>query len=218
MIMKTSCCQSTKIQHLQDQTICLNTSCPNYMCSSLSQKSRNWNNIVFFAFFSFFIILSFNDFSSYPGKEINNRKLVGSENQCRPLTEENLKIVLNENRIICPEQVFAQIMIESGNLKSYLTKRTNNILGMRYPYKRKTSAVGIYISSKNLIFKGNQKVLKKYNKLNNYAVYDNWEACVKDYKYWQEKSFNLSEVYLNFLGNVYAEDSAYIDKLKSIRW
>ena len=164
------------------------------------------------------MILSFSDFSSYPAKEINRRKFFGEENQCRPLTEENLKIVLNENRIICPEQVFAQIMVESGNLNSYLTKRTNNVLGMRYPYKRKTTAVGMYITIKNHIVKGNQMELKKYRKLSNYAVYNNWEDCIKDYKYWQEKSFNLSEVYLNFLGNIYAEDSAYVLKLKSIRW
>ena len=179
--MKTSCCQSTKIQQLKDRIICLNKDCINYMCSSVFQKSRKWNNIVFTVFFSFFIILSFSDFSSYPAKEINTRKFAGSENNCRPLTEENLKIVLNENQIICPEQVFAQIMIESGNLNSYLTKRTNNILGMRYPFKRKTSAVGIFITSKNLILTGNQKDLKKYKKLNNYAVYNNWEECVKDY-------------------------------------
>ena len=87
---------------------------------------------------------------------------------------------------------------------------------MRYPFKRTTTAIGIFLPTTNLIIKGNQSELKKYKNQNNYAVYKNWEDCILDYKYWQDKSFKLTERYLNFLGSYYAEDSLYIKKIKSI--
>ena len=52
--------------------------------------------------------------------------------------------------------------------------------------------------------------------MNNYAVYDHWQDAVKDYKIWQEHHFSLNERYLLFLGNVYAEDSEYVQKIKSV--
>ena len=133
-----------------------------------------------------------------------------------PLNKDNLKRELDSNHIICQEQVFAQIMIESGHLNSYLVKRANNLLGMRYPFKRKTSAIGIFIPEENLIIKGTQEELKKYRSKNNYAVYENWQDCVKDYKHWQEQSFKLTEIYLSFLGERYAEDPMYVSKIKQL--
>jgi flagellum-specific peptidoglycan hydrolase FlgJ len=187
------------------------------MCSTITFSSRRWNNFLFIFFFTLFIVVSLNDFSSRPSLEISKRHPAKNSEIIRPLTEENLKIVLNENHVICPEQVFAQIMIESGNLGSYLSKHTNNILGMRYPFKRQTTAIGIYIPSQNLVVKGSQEELKKYKKHSNYAVYENWEECVRDYKYWQEKSFNLTQLYLEFLGSLYAEDPLYVSKIKSVK-
>lgn len=214
--MKTSCCHSEKVQIQKDKIICMNPTCKNYMCPAKSRNSLSRETSAFIFFFSLFIILSFNDFSSNSHIifSSNYRKHSSTEFE-RPLTRENLKIVLEENNILCPEQVYAQIMIESGNLESYLSKKTNNLLGMRFPTKRTTSAIGIYLPSVNMIIKGNQKELKKYTKYNNYAVYSNWEESIKDYKYWQQKSFKLTELYLNFLGNYYAEDSLYISKIKS---
>jgi flagellum-specific peptidoglycan hydrolase FlgJ len=159
--------------------------------------------------------MSFNDFSIISG----NLKSFGVEKiypKSKLLTDENLHMELDQNHIICPEQVYAQIVIESGHFNSYLTKKTNNILGMRYPFKRSSTAIGIYLPASNQIIKGKKEDLKKYRKQNNYAVYNSWEDCVKDYKYWQENTFNLTERYLNFLGNCYAEDSLYISKIKNI--
>jgi len=133
-----------------------------------------------------------------------------------PLSEENLRRELDSNHIICQEQVFAQIMIESGHLNSYLAKRANNLLGMRFPFKRKTSAIGIFLPESNLVIKGTQEELKKYRTQNHYAVYANWQDCVKDYKYWQDQSFKLTERYLSFLGENYAEDPLYIAKIKQL--
>lgn len=118
--------------------------------------------------------------------------------------------------MVCPEEVYAQMMLESGNLSSFLTKHANNMLGMRYPFRRNTTAVGLYLPEKDTIVYGNAASLKKYGKQNNYAVYDNWQDAVKDYKYWQDEYFRLGDRYLQFLGNVYAEDSSYQAKIRII--
>jgi len=214
--MKTSCCHSKKFHKEIDHTVCMNSCCENYMNSTLTCKTRIWNKIFLLFFFFFFFILTFNDFS-YNSAGIKSYSLHNySRNSALPLTVENLHRELEKNHILCHDQVFAQIMIESGNLKSYLTRRTNNLIGMRFPYKRNTSAIGIYLPYTNSIIIGNQKELKKYKSKNNYAVYSNWQECIKDYKFWQEKNFKLSESYLLFLGTYYAEDSLYVEKIKKI--
>ena len=214
--MKTSCCHSKKVHVQKDYVLCMNEECENFMLPTVSKAtSKMWNNIFAFFFFLFFFVLSFDDFS-YNGPVTASDLTKTSKKNILPLTEENLRRELDSNHIICQEQVYAQIMIESGHLNSYLSKRANNLLGMRFPFKRKTSAVGIYLPESNLIIKGTQQELKKYRTQNHYAVYENWQDCVKDYKYWQDQSIKLTERYLTFLGENYAEDPAYIAKIKSM--
>lgn len=197
----------------------MNEECENFMLPTATKaSSKMWNNIFAFFFFLFFFVLSFNDFS-YNGPVTASDLTKTSLRNLLPLTEENLRRELDSNHIICQEQVFAQILIESGHLNSYLSKRANNLLGMRYPFKRKTAAVGIFLPESNLIIRGTQEELKKYRSKNHYAVYENWQDCVKDYKYWQDQSFKLTERYLTFLGENYAEDPAYIAKIKQMsKW
>lgn len=194
----------------------MNTRCDNYMRPTDIYSTKRWNLVFSISFSFFFFFLSYNDFSYDHLDSSNNIHLVKPSPVSKPLTKENLLLELDANHIICPEQVFAQILIESGNLNSYLTKRTNNLLGMRFPFKRNTSAVGIFLPGENLVIKGKKGDLKKYKSKNNYAVYETWEDCIKDYKHWQESSFKLSEIYLKFLGSVYAEDPLYIAKIKQM--
>ena len=214
--MKTSCCHSKLLREEKDIVLCMNEDCDNFMRpTSVSLRSRTWNNIFAFFFFVFFFIITFNDYS------INNSSVVDSVarnimKNIRPLNEETLRSELDSNHIICPEQVYAQILIESAHLQSYLAKRTNNLLGMRYPFRRKTTAIGIYLPESNLIIKGTREELRKYRNQNHYAVYANWQECVKDYKLWQDESFKLTERYLNFLGTYYAEDTQYVEKIKKM--
>ena len=214
--MKTSCCHSRKIHKENDYWVCMNSCCENYMHPSKTYTPRKWNSIFLFFIFIFIFIFTFNDFSFNTSKRKKNNLEKVNSKYSKLLSEENLRKELDLNHIICPEQVFAQILIESGHLNSYLAKRTNNLLGMRYPYKRSTTAVGLFLPSSNLIIKGNQSELKKYKDQNNYAVYESWEDCIKDYKYWQDKSFKLTERYLVFLGNCYAEDTLYVKKIKNM--
>ena len=66
-----------------------------------------------------------------------------SEDPLKPLSKENLWVEIKECNIKFPEIVFAQALLESGELKSTVTKLNNNLFGMKYPYKRNTTAVGV---------------------------------------------------------------------------
>ena len=214
--MKTSCCHSKKIHVEKDYCICRNETCSNFMLQTKAFDYSKTRNIIFsFCFFIFFFILTFNDFS-YNANVSKEGFLKNFSAASLPLTTTSLQEEIQANKLICQDEVYAQIMIESGYLTSYLLKRANNLLGMRYPFKRKTCASGLYLPESNTIIKGSQQELKKYRSQNNYAVYDNWQACIKDYKMWQDHSFKLTEKYLIFLGTYYAEDTLYVQKIKKL--
>lgn len=193
----------------------MNEECENFMLPTVSMAPLKIPSLIFAFFFIICFFVSFNDFS-YNGHVTASDLTRTSLKNILPLNEENLRKELDSNHIICQEQVFAQIMIESGHLNSYLAKRANNLLGMRFPFKRKTTAVGIFLPESNLVIKGSQEELKKYRNQNHYAVYENWQDCVKDYKYWQDQTFKVTERYLSFLGENYAEDPLYISKIKQL--
>ena len=94
-----------------------------------------------------------------------------------------------------PDIVFAQCQIESGNFKSNIFKNNNNCLGMKLARSRPTTANGEQFG---------------------HAFYDSWQDCLKDYALWQAAyARNLSkEEYLQLLGEIYAEDSNYINAIK----
>jgi hypothetical protein len=90
------------------------------------------------------------------------------------------------------------------------------MLGMRFPYRRSTTAIGLYLPEKDSIVYGSQKELLKYKNTLTYAVYPNWVEAIKDYKLWQDQNFNLTKRYMEFLEKNYAEDIQYIDKIKRL--
>jgi hypothetical protein len=109
------------------------------------------------------------------------------------LTENNVYNILLLYNIKYPEVVMSQIMIESNYLKSKLTKRNNNILGMTVPVKRKTTAI---------------------NKSGLYAKYTSWIDCVYDYKLYQDYIFSKNNIqtrkqYIAFLHRNYANTPNY---------
>jgi len=213
--MKTSCCRKKNYLLEGNAIVCTNSNCESYLRSTTLFNSRNWNNIFATFFFIFFFIFSFDDFS-FSG-DLGENQLRSREytmEKVVPLTKESLRIELDEQHVICPEQVYAQILIESAHLESYLTKRTNNLLGMRFPFRRQTKAIGIYLPESNLIIKGTQAELRKYSNQNHYAVFENWQECISDYRLWQDECFKLTERYLSFLGKYYAEDTRYVEKIK----
>ena len=112
-------------------------------------------------------------------------------------TQENVLYVMSELRIEHPHIAYAQMVLESGHCKSHLVKTNNNYFGMKEPCKRCTVSLG---------------------KKKGYASYKNWVWSVLDYALWQQHCApNLSEEeYLEFLGEIYAEDKDYVEKVKSI--
>lgn len=93
--------------------------------------------------------------------------------------------------------VFAQMRLESGNFKSDLAKNNDNYFGMKYPRQRATVAQG-------------------WDR--GYACYRSWSYSVLDYAIWQRRyaSGLTEEEYLEMLSEKYAEDKAYVRKVKSI--
>ena len=96
-----------------------------------------------------------------------------------------------------PHIVFAQMRLESGNFKSDLAKNNDNFFGMKYPRQRATVAQGVD---------------------RGYAYYRSWSYSVLDYAIWQRRyaSGLTEEEYLEMLSEKYAEDKAYVSKVKSI--
>lgn len=95
--------------------------------------------------------------------------------------------------------VYAQIMLETGNLSSELFRRHNNLFGMGYSRSR-----GRYIC---------------YCTSNGYAGYSHWILSIRDYGVWQSRyagDIVDSESYLRYLGKNYATDSSYVLKLRRI--
>jgi hypothetical protein len=212
-IMKTSCCHSKEFQTTENGVICLNTDCENYLATTgIYKEYGKIRSVVVATVFGFLMLFSMEDFSM-ENKSVKPMRLPDAE---MPLTAENLRQELIDQEVLCPDQVLAQIKLESGNLSSFLLKRTNNMLGMRYPGVRKTTACGVYIPSMDTVIVGNREDVRKYLKMNNYAVYKSWKDAVADYKLWQQSNFDVTENYLAFLGKVYAEDANYIKKIKQV--
>jgi len=111
------------------------------------------------------------------------------DKQC---TKENVYMEIKRSGIQHADVVFAQIMLESANLKSKLTKTNNNFLGMRFPNKRQTTAIGEF---------------------HGYAKYFGWQDCVQDYLLYQNYVLRNKKMtrnqYLAFIGKKYSECGSY---------
>jgi hypothetical protein len=212
----SSCCDSKEYMtdlfssHKENKhlTICLSKNCDNYLGLTNLKESKITKLIKILFLLIIGLVPYTTSTHAYVGS-FANFKVV-------PLTIENFVLEIKFNDIICKDEVVAQAKLESNNFNSFLLKKTNNMFGMRYPFSRQTTAIGVYIPKEDIIVKGTQKELKKYIGKNVYAVYEDWKSAVKDYKMWQDKSFNVKERYLKHLNNVYAEDSLYISKIKNI--
>lgn len=113
------------------------------------------------------------------------------------ISAESVLTLLDTLNVEHPHIVFAQMRLESGNFKSDLAKNNDNFFGMKYPRQRATVA------------QGNDR---------GYAYYRSWSYSVLDYAIWQRRyaSGLTEEEYLEMLSEKYAEDKAYIRKVKSI--
>ena len=125
-------------------------------------------------------------------------EIVETQEQLNEFSYENLKQALETLEVSNPDIILKQAKLESGNFKSDVFKENNNFMGMRQPRVRETTAIG---SNKG------------------HAVYEDWYDCVKDIVLFQEYYANRiskSVDYYDFLGQVYAVDLGYVNKLKQM--
>lgn len=112
------------------------------------------------------------------------------------LTDKMLAFAIRDMEIQYPELVYRQVILESGNLKSKLAERQNNLFGMKMPRKRFTFACD----------KGKH----------NYAKYESWAHSVADYKIYQGD--RIIKNYESFLTRrKYSETKDYIKRLSKIK-
>ena len=100
-----------------------------------------------------------------------------------------------------PKIILAQAKLESGDYKSTLFRKNNNLFGMK-----RTSS-----------WKANTQIGTDMG----YATYEDWRNSVIDYILWQSRTLNKKlhseEQYFQFLIKArYAEDPNYINKLRAI--
>ncbi|NCD06251.1 MAG: hypothetical protein EOL97_09035 [Spirochaetia bacterium] len=111
------------------------------------------------------------------------------------LTKENLIIFLDNLNVRFPEIVYAQCMLETGGLSSYLCHNNNNLFGM--------TSIGDRINRANGSKEG-------------FAYFNKWQHSVVDYAIYQALYLNKKDKdeYYVYLTTYYAEDPNYISKLQ----
>jgi hypothetical protein len=135
----------------------------------------------------FFLLLGIFLLSFTPKKE---KEDLNKENLWRTIVDQGIKF---------PDLVFAQALLESGDLRSSLCVKSNNLFGMKMPTERKTVA--------------------KHGK-NDYAKYDHWVQSVRDYKLLQEYLFRKREYtrseYVEMLSRRYSETRDYVKRVRRV--
>jgi flagellum-specific peptidoglycan hydrolase FlgJ len=107
-----------------------------------------------------------------------------------------VEILLKKHNIKYPKIVKAQILLETGHLKSDILRVNFNLMGMRYAPQRQTTSIG-----------------ERYG----CAVYKSIDECIQDLAIWQRLFFKRGGSYYDFLERIgYAEDKDYIKKLKQL--
>ncbi len=109
-----------------------------------------------------------------------------------------LKEYILELNIRFPYIVMAQAELETGNFKSHIFKENNNLFGFKVATRRPTTTLGTDM---------------------NHAFYKNWRESVIDYALFQAaylKDIQTETEYFEYLGENYATDNSYVDKLKKV--
>lgn len=150
-------------------------------------------------FIVLFIIISF-QISPRPSLEnLSNEEKLIVIREYNDFSEEKLKELIYSLNFKFPDIVFAQAKLESSNFNSTIFKENNNLFGMKEASIRATLA------------KGTNR---------GHAYYDNWQNSVIDYAlYYSTYLYKIKtkEEYYEYLRQNYAEDSNYVNKLKSYK-
>jgi uncharacterized FlgJ-related protein len=112
--------------------------------------------------------------------------------------EDKLIDKLKELNVNFPYIALAQAKLETGNYTSKIFRESNNLFGMKEAKSRITTAKGTQF---------------------NHAYYESWTESVYDFAFHQCRylpNIRNEEQYFQYLGQNYAEDPNYINRLKNI--
>src|ERR1044071_4441334 len=138
--MKTKCCHKKHYTLNENSILCTNSECVNYLSATALVKPNRLKRFITGGWlFLFLVAFTSHDFSNVNSDAINAHQIALMTKMHVALTRESLRNEINEVHIVCPDQVMAQMLLESGNLSSFLLGRANNMLGMRYPFRRNTT-------------------------------------------------------------------------------
>lgn len=203
---------SVHIYHQNGKWIlCRNDKCYNLIPINLLTNPKALVSLTVFTIF--ILLVSFGPklpFGKNNTPEVATVSTADTTDVVPELNEENLFVEIKNQGIICESHVLAQAKLESYYMTSHLCKRANNLFGMRYPGRRPTTAIGVYLQGKDKIIYGTRDELRKYLKQPTYAVFANWTDAVADYKLWQDNAFKVEKKYLSFLNRIYAEAPDYV--------
>src|SRR5438034_10898009 len=112
--MKTKCCYTKNYTLKEDSIICTNTCCANYLSvTPLVKQNRVKRFLTASWLFLFLVVFTSNDFSNINSEEISKRQIELTKRMCVSLTRESLRNEMKELQIICADEAFAQMMLES---------------------------------------------------------------------------------------------------------
>lgn len=113
-------------------------------------------------------------------------------------SKENLRREIKRLNVKFPLIVLGQSEVETGQYKSPIFKINHNLFGMKVAKMRPSSNRG---------------------ELSGHAAYKDWKESVTDMALWNAaycKDINTEEEYYQLLKSMYAEDSNYVSKVKSV--
>ena len=113
-------------------------------------------------------------------------------------SQDKLVEMLKDLNVKFPHIVLAQAKTESGHFKSGIFFENNNLFGMKEAQRRITTAEGTN---------------------RNHAFYNHWRESVYDYAFYQCRylsGIKSESEYFQYLSASYAEDTAYVERLKKV--
>src|SRR5262245_5834765 len=114
---KTTCCNSKHFTQTGTSVICINEGCSKYLTLTALVKQNTTKRFLTAAWlFMFLVVFTSTDFSNVNSEVVNNNQKAMLVKVHIPLTAESLRSEIEELNLVCPEEVYAQMMLESGNL------------------------------------------------------------------------------------------------------
>ena len=134
----------------------------------------------------------------YKKKRINDELRVVVLNEYNRFDRVAMINYLKDLNIKFPHIVYAQAVLESTDFSSKIFKQNNNCFGMKVATARQTTNKGEQFD---------------------HAMFDTWKDCIIDYALYQARylpNIKTEAQYYEFLQQSYAEDTGYVNKLKTI--